>query len=143
MVQDITFRHLGPSDLDLLLSVRDGLFDNPVDPVQAAAFLADPLHDLVLAFDGAEAVGFASGTVLLHPDKPPAFFGNEVGVREGWQRRGIGRAVTGRLFDLARARGCQGIWLGTEPDNAAALALYRSLDGEEVEFVGFGWDDAL
>ena len=42
MVQDITFRHLGPSDLDLLLSVRDGLFDNPVDPVQAAAFLADP-----------------------------------------------------------------------------------------------------
>lgn len=143
MPENIMFRLLGPSDLDLLLSVRDGLFDNPVDPVQAAAFLNDPLHELVLAFDGAEAVGMASGTVLLHPDKPPAMFVNEVGVREAWQRRGIGKAVTEKLFETARARGCRGIWLGTEPDNIPALALYRSLGGQRVDVVGFGWDDAF
>jgi aminoglycoside 6'-N-acetyltransferase I len=143
MDQTITFRLLGPADLDMLLSVRDGLFDNPVDPVQARAFLDNPLNDMVLAVDGAEVVGFASGTVLQHPDKAPAMFVNEVGVRDGWLRRGIGAAVTRRLFDRAGARGCQGIWLGTEPDNVAALALYRSLGGAEVAFVGFGWDDAL
>jgi ribosomal protein S18 acetylase RimI-like enzyme len=143
MPDDITFRHLGTEDLPLLLAVRDGLFDNVVDPVQAAAFLNDPLHEIVLAFAGDEAVGMATGTALLHPDKPPAMFVNEVGVREDWQRRGIGRAVMERLFAIARARGCQGIWLGTEPDNDAALALYRSMGGEEVPFVGFGWDDAL
>ncbi len=52
MRDDITFRHLGPDDLALLLSVREGLFDNPVDAVQAAAFLADPLHEIVLAYAG-------------------------------------------------------------------------------------------
>jgi ribosomal protein S18 acetylase RimI-like enzyme len=143
MSEVITFRVLGPSDLDLLVSVRDGLFDNPVDAAQAVAFLADPLHEIVLAYAGDDAVGMATGTVLLHPDKPPVMFVNEVGVREDWQRRGIGRAVTERLMEVARARGCKGIWLGTEPDNDAALALYRSLGGEEEMFVGFGWDDAL
>jgi ribosomal protein S18 acetylase RimI-like enzyme len=136
MHDDITFRHLGPDDLPLLLAVREGLFDNPVDPVQAAAFLADPLHEIVLAYAGDDTVG-------LHPDKPPAMFVNEVGVREDWQRCGIGRAVTERLMEVARARGCKGIWLGTEPDNDAALALYRSLGGDEEAFVGFGWDGAL
>ncbi len=143
MRDDITFRHLGPDDLSLLVSVREGLFDNAVDPVQAAAFLADPLHEIMLALVGDGAVGMATGTVLLHPDKPPAMFVNEVGVREDWRRRGIGRAVTERLIAVARARGCKGIWLGTEPDNDAALALYRGLGGDEEPFVGFGWDDAL
>jgi aminoglycoside 6'-N-acetyltransferase I len=143
MDQTITFQRLGPAEVDLLCSVRDGLFDNPVDPVQARAFLANPMNEIVLALDGAEVVGFASGTVLQHPDKPPAMFINEVGVRDDWLRRGIGKAVTQALIDRARARGCQGIWLGTEPDNVAALALYRSLGGEEMTFVGFGWDDAF
>jgi aminoglycoside 6'-N-acetyltransferase I len=143
MDQTITFQRLGPAEVDLLCSVRDGLFDNPVDPVQARAFLANPMNEIVLALDGAEVVGFASGTVLQHPDKPPSMFVNEVGVRDDWLRRGIGKAVTQALIDHARARGCQGIWLGTEPDNVAALALYRSLGGEEMTFVGFGWDDAF
>src|SRR5690606_37753560 len=119
----ITFKALGPSDLDLLLSVRDGLFDNPVDPTQARAFLNDPLHMIVLALDGEEAVGMATGTILLHPDKLPCLFVNEVGVREGWRRRGVGRALCERLMASARARGCEGAWLGTEPDNTAALGL--------------------
>ncbi|MGL4309570.1 MAG: GNAT family N-acetyltransferase [Paracoccaceae bacterium] len=143
MSKDITFRHLGPSDLNLMLSIREGLFDNPVDPAQAAAFLNDPGHEIVLAFAGEEAVGMVTGTVLLHPDKPPAMFVNEVGVRENWQRRGIAREIMERFFVIARERGCKGIWLGTEPDNHAALSLYRSLDGDEESFVGFGWDDAL
>lgn len=143
MKNRITFRSLGPDDLPLLMAVPDGLFDNPIDPAQAAAFLASPLHELVLAFDGNMAVGMASGTVLLHPDKRPAMFVNEVGVREGFLRRGIGTAVTQELFAIARARGCDGIWLGTDSDNAPALALYRKLGGDEVQGVYFGWDGAL
>ena len=37
MPEAITFKRLGPSDLDLLLSVRDGLFDKAIDPGQARA----------------------------------------------------------------------------------------------------------
>ena len=136
-------RHLGAGDLDLLLKVEPGLFDHDIDPIQAAAFLADPLHHIVLAFDGAQAVGMATGTVILHPDKPPCLFINEVGTRDSHLRQGIGAAVTQALIDLAREKGWKGIWLGTEPDNFAALGLYRKLGGQEQTFVGFGWDDAF
>jgi len=51
--------------------------------------------------------------------------------------------VTEALFAVARARGCKGLWLGTESDNDAALTLYRSMAGDEVTFVGFGWDGAF
>ena len=140
---EIALRVLDAADHGLLCAVSDGLFDHPINPTQAAAFLNDPLHHIVLAFDGAEAVGMASGTVLFHPDKPPAFFINEVATREGWMRRGIATAVCRRLIALARDLGCRGVWLGTETDNAAAIALYRSLKGHEMTGVFFGWDDAL
>jgi aminoglycoside 6'-N-acetyltransferase I len=143
MDQALTIRHLGPEDIDLLLAVPEGLFDAPIDAVQAAAFLADPLHEIMLAYDGDLAVGMVTGTVVFHPDKPPSMFVNEVGTRDGWQRRGIALALMERFFDLARARGCKGIWLGTEPDNEAALGLYRRLGGQEITFVGFGWDGAF
>lgn len=143
MDQTITLRRLGPDDLDILLDIPVGLFDFSVDATQAKAFLADPLHVLVLAFDGSFAVAMASGNVMLHPDKPPAFFINEVGVREAYRRRGIGRAVTEKIMQIARERGCKGIWLGTENDNAPAIALYRSLAGAEFPGVYFGWDGAF
>ncbi len=132
-----------PEDLKVLLAAPGDLFDHPVDAAQAAAFLADPGHMIVVGFVGGEVAGFASATVLLHPDKPPACFVNEVGVREPHRRRGVGKAVCAALFAEARGRGCRGIWLGTEPDNAPALALYRALGGDERGFVGFGWDGGL
>ena len=143
MSDEITIRCLGPEDFQLLMAVPEGLFDEPMIAEQARAFLQDPLHELVLAYCGDLAVGMASGTILFHPDKPPSMFINEVGTRDGYLRRGIGTRVTQSLIDLARARGCQGVWLGTEADNEAALGLYRSMDGDEVEGVYFGWDDAL
>lgn len=134
---------MGPDDLRPLMSVRPGLFDNPLDREQARAFLNDPKNWLVLAYDGSNAVGMASATILLHPDKQPALFVNEVGVRDSHQRRGIGKLVSQALIDRARAEGVKGVWLGTETDNVAARALYRSLGGEEVLGVFYGWDEAF
>jgi len=50
------------------------VFDNLIDPVQLAAFVADRGHEMVYAKMGSMVIAMASGTVLLHPDKPPAFF---------------------------------------------------------------------
>lgn len=143
MTGSFVLRDLGPTDEALLLSVKPGLFDNAIRPDQARAFLADPGHLCTLAFDGDQAVGMITATVLLHPDKAPALFVNELGTRDSHLRRGIATQLTEHMFARAREMGCQGIWLGTETDNEPALAHYRKLGGQEMVFVGFGWDDAF
>jgi GNAT superfamily N-acetyltransferase len=120
------------------------LFDNDILPDQAALFLADPANVIWLAFDGDDAVGMLTGTVLRHPDKAPALFVNEVGTRDDWLRRGIARALVSRALDWTRASGISGgMWLGTEADNAPARALYRACGADEVGGAFYGWDDAL
>jgi ribosomal protein S18 acetylase RimI-like enzyme len=144
MSDPITLCRLGPDDLELLMAVQEGLFDKPVRRDQSEAFLNDPLHEIILAFDGDSAVGMASGQIMLHPDKPPAFFVAEVGVRDSHLRRGIAQQMCAKLLGIARARGCQGIWLATETDNVAARALYRSLDARETGgIVVYDWDGAM
>jgi ribosomal protein S18 acetylase RimI-like enzyme len=144
MDDTITLHLMGPDDLDRLMAVGAGLFDNPVRRDQATAFLTAPGHLLVLAYAESQAVGMASGQVLLHPDKAPAFFINEVGTRESHRRRGIAKRLCARLLEEARAMGCEGIWLATEADNTAARALYRSLAAQETDgIVVYDWDGAM
>lgn len=120
------------------------VFDDVVRPDQLAAFIESPGHLMVFATSGARVVGMASGTVLLHPDKLPALFVNEVGVVEDMRNQGIGAAVTQELLTLGRAAGCKGIWLATEGDNAPARALYRKLDARETrDIVVYDWDGAM
>jgi ribosomal protein S18 acetylase RimI-like enzyme len=140
----ITIRNLGPEDVDVLEHVRPGTFDNPVDPARAWAFLATRVNEIVVALDRGEVVGFASGTVLMHPDKPNQFFVNEVGVHVDYRRRGIARRLVARIRDLARDRGCEGLWLATETDNASARAFYRAVGMRETEgYAIYDWDDAI
>ena len=63
---------------------------------------------------------------------------------EELRNQGIGTALTQRLLDMGRARGCKGIWLATEGDNAPARALYRKLAARETkEIVVYDWDGAM
>lgn len=142
MTDKIEYHLLGPGNAPLL----DGadVFDNPVDPVQLAAFVADCGHEMVFAAIGSKVIGMASGTALLHPDKHPAFFINEVGVNEDVRNRGIGTQLTRMLMSIARDKGYQGIWLATETDNVEARALYKELDARETAaVVVYDWDGAL
>lgn len=128
----ITIRNLGPEDTHVLERVKEGVFDNPVDPTHVFEFLATRVNEIVVALDRGEVVGFASGTVLMHPDKTRAFFINEVGVHEDYRRRGVATRLIKRICALARDRGAVNIWLATEGDNDAALGLYRALGAKET-----------
>ena len=137
---DVTIRVLGADDLPALLEADPDLFDKPVTEEGARRFLADPGQLMVMAFAEGSGVAFASGTRLLHPDKEPSLFINEVSTLESHRRRGLGRAVTQALMDEARDRwDATEAWLGTEPDNAAALGLYRAMGGDEGTFRLFAW----
>jgi ribosomal protein S18 acetylase RimI-like enzyme len=107
------------------------LFDDPVRPEWAERFLATPGHHLFLARSGADPVGFVSGVETVHPDKGAEMFLYELGVAEPFRRRGIGRALIGTLADLARERGCHGMWVPVDTGNDVALATYRSAGGAD------------
>lgn len=49
----------------------------------------------------------------------------ELGVAEDARGRSLGTALAEALAALARERGCRGMWVLTDVDNAAGLATYR------------------
>ncbi|WP_221585013.1 N-acetyltransferase [Microbacterium sp. G2-8] len=110
------------------LVANSHLFDRPVTQEGAASFLSRPGHVLLLALsaDG-RGIGFVSGVEMQHPDKSPEMFVYELGVDDGWRRRGIATALLTALGAEARRRGCAGMWTGTEKDNVAALATYERI----------------
>ena len=143
LVNPITIRNLGPDDSHVLDRVRAGTFDNPIDPARAWAFLATRVNELVVALDRGEVIGFASGTVLMHPDKPTAFFIQEVGVHDEYTQNGIGARLVERISELAADRGCEVVWVATEGDNLAARKLYAKLGGRETKDIAmYEWGDA-
>lgn len=125
-------------------SVREAahLFDHPVDDEATSAFLDDRRHVLLLARIGGNPVGFVSGVELSHPDKPRSeMFVYELGVDEGFRRRGVATALMRGLIELCEARGCGEMFVLTEHDNEAAIATYRkALGTPEPAGVMFTWD---
>jgi ribosomal protein S18 acetylase RimI-like enzyme len=140
----VDIRLATPGDLDLVLAAD--VFDGPAQAVEVVRFLgagtADPRNILVVAGMGGQVVGFASGTVLDHPDKPRALYIQELGVNEAAQRQGIGRSLLAAIRAEGRARGCRVTWVLTEDDNAPARAIYAATGGAETTgVVMFDWDE--
>ena len=55
-----------------------------------------------------------------------------VGVVSAARRGGLGRALMDAIHEQARARGLRRVWLEVIVENAAAIAMYRSLGYEHV-----------
>ena len=106
---------------------------------QHTVFIA--CHDLV---DGdRQFLGMASGRLQPKPyDSEWWLYVDEVDVSADQRCRGAGKALMQAFFEIARAAGCDTTWLGTEVDNHAANALYRSLDPADIEqFVGYTYEE--
>jgi aminoglycoside 3-N-acetyltransferase I len=136
----VTIRRLGPGDVDDVLAAAS-LFDTPALREPTERFLASPGHHLLLAVgDDGRAIGFVSGIEMTHPDKGTEMFLYELGVDEGARRQGVGTALGEALRDLARERGCYGMWVLTDDANDAALGTYRKAGAtEESSHVMLGW----
>ncbi|HEX9940224.1 MAG TPA: GNAT family N-acetyltransferase [Longimicrobium sp.] len=137
---NIDIRMLGPDDATVLQRVADDVFDHAVDPRWAAAFLADARHHMLVALDDGVVVGMVSAVDYVHPDKAPQLWINEVGVAPSHQRRGIARRLLDAMLAHGRTLGCTEAWLGTEDDNEAANALYRSAGSKPEPFVLYSFD---
>ena len=76
--------------------------------------------------------GFLTGYRLQRLDKNRAevlLYEIEVGVE--FRRRGIGKKLIAALNAWAAEVGAFQTWVLTYADNGAAMALYKSMDGEE------------
>jgi aminoglycoside 3-N-acetyltransferase I len=124
---------LTPGDEQIVLAGAD-LFDGPPTEAFTEKFLALEGHHLLAALDDdGNAIGFVTGVETTHPDKGTEMFLYELSVGEEDRGRGVGRALVEALAELARDGGCYGMWVGTEADNAAALATYRAAGADPPE----------
>lgn len=122
----LEIRRLFPGDDALVMRVAGEVFDEPVRPDRLSAYLAEPGHFMVVALADGIVVGQCAAVIHRHPDKVSELYIDEVGVAPAFQRLGIATRMLGAMLALGREHGCEEAWVGTEPDNVAARALYES-----------------
>lgn len=146
---EVTFKDLGPEDLDLLMNWRETVLREvfEVDPqasIKATMaenrryyeqHLADGSHVAVLALLGGEAA--SCGGICLYdempsPDNPSgrcAYLMN-IYTKPEFRGRGVGPAIVRRLVDEARTRGAEKIYLET---TERARGMYTRLGFEPMK----------
>ena len=116
---------LSRGDEEMVLACAD-LFDAPPDAAWTDRYLDNEGHHFLVAVEDGAPVGFVTGVETTHPDKGTEMFLYELSVHSAHRNRGIGTSLVGALGELARDRGCYGMWVATDSGNAAALAAYRA-----------------
>ena len=87
-------------------------------------------------------LGIASSRLEIRPyGRKRWLYIDEVDVCADQRRRGAARSMMKKLLEIAEKAECEEVWLGTELNNLAAKALYRSLNPDEVaQFVGYTYE---
>jgi ribosomal protein S18 acetylase RimI-like enzyme len=119
-------RRLFSGDDALVMRIAEGVFDEPVRADRLSAYLASPGHFMIVALADGVVVGQCAAVIHRHPDKVSELYIDEVGVTPAFQRQGIATRMLDAMFVLGREQGCKEAWIGTEPDNARARALYEA-----------------
>lgn len=98
MHEAITIRRMAADEENEVLRAGH-LFDSPPDREAVRAFLADSRNYLLVAFYGAEPVGFVRAHIFLQLDTTrPRMFLYEIAVVPSHRRRGIARRlISGRV----------------------------------------------
>ncbi|MER9820160.1 GNAT family N-acetyltransferase [Mesorhizobium sp. M0129] len=97
----------------------------------------------IVALADGVVVGQCAAIIHRHPDKVTELYIDEVGVSPAFQRHGIARKMLDAMFALGRGQGCGEVWVGTEPDNVPARALYetrREVHGPAESFVMYVYE---
>ncbi|HET7499282.1 MAG TPA: GNAT family N-acetyltransferase [Candidatus Eisenbacteria bacterium] len=111
---------------DLARQALTELPERPVDESALREFLDDERRYLLLAVENGLAVGSLYGYALRQPYRvEPQFLLYALDVREGFRRRGIGRALVERFGAEARGAGAYEMWVLTSASNEAGMRLYE------------------
>ena len=139
----IELRRMQPGDELDFAEVDPDVFDEPIHPERLAAYLREPGHLMILAFDGSLVVGQCAAVIHRHPDKVTELYIDEVGTAGTHLRQGIATRMVEAMFAWGRELGCREAWLGTELDNVEANGLYAKVGGtpEHMHYYEFKLQD--
>jgi [ribosomal protein S18]-alanine N-acetyltransferase len=113
----------GRKDLDAVIEIDQTSFSSPWTRQMYEEELRNHQSFIFVARRaGCPVVGYCSFRVVLDE-----IHVNNIAVRPGWRRRGIGRDLVQRLFAEGRARRCHAATLEVRRSNAGALRLYKSV----------------
>jgi GNAT superfamily N-acetyltransferase len=141
----LTMRAATPSDVPLILVLVRELAEYERDPdavvateamVHDALFGTRPAAEVVMAFEGVAAVGFA---LFFHNFSTwlgrRGLYLEDLFVRPAFRGRGYGRALLVRLAQLAVERGCGRMEWSVLDWNEPAIGFYRTMGAEPMD----GW----
>ena len=97
------------------------------------AFVTNEDNFYLIASIEDKVVGGLHAYGLLHPDGRKIIYIDEVDTIKQYRRQGVGKAMMVEMLKLATEYDATEAWLGTEEDNLAAMALYKSLNPYEEE----------
>ena len=143
--RNLQLRPAAPGDVELLLDMIRELADFEqlsaeavADPqvVRSHLFGPTPRAEALVAEWAGAAAGFA---LYFHSFSTflgrPGLYLEDLFVRPAFRRRGIARALLGRLARIAAERDCGRMEWSVLDWNAPAIAFYRQLGAQPVE----GW----
>jgi aminoglycoside 6'-N-acetyltransferase I len=139
----IALRRMRPGDETAFDRVAPDVFDEPMHVERLEAYLLEPGHLMILAFEDNLVVGQCAAVIHRHPDKATELYIDEVGTASTHRRQGVALRIVEAMFEWGRELGCAEAWLGTELDNDPANALYRHTEPAprtEGTFVMFEFD---
>lgn len=136
----IQLRRMQPGDELDFGEVAPDVFDEPIHPERLEAYLLEPGHLMLLAFDNGVVVGQCAAVIHRHPDKLTELYIDEVGTASTHLRQGIATRMVEAMFAWGRELGCREAWLGTELDNLEANGLYAKVGGKGGKMVYYEFE---
>lgn len=118
---------LSESNMDVLNNYDEDIFDEKIDSHRLAAMLKERSNILLVAVNEGIVIGQVLAAIHRHPDKPTELYIDDLGVSEKFQRRGIATRLIEQLYIIGMDRGCEEVWVATEPENEPAIKFYDSL----------------
>ena len=88
---------------------------------------------LLLAKDGDKIAGAVIAYKLLHPAGEDSLYVHELDTHPDYRRQGVATLLMNKCKDIAKELNLTEVWLGTETDNDAANAFYKTLNPYEIE----------
>jgi len=113
---------------ELLQHVAEDVFDEKIDLDRLRKYMEEDGHILLVAVHDNIVIGQVLAVIHLHPDKATELYIDDLGVSPKFKRQGIATSLLKTLFALGKRKGCEEVWVATEPDNIEATGFYNSLN---------------